>query len=162
MSSYFTLTLDTTPPGIEITAPWYTTIHADTHIYIIANETLDIWQEIYIIDSAGQRHDFIFVHQGDRLYGVIKFSQVAQGIATIYARVRDTVHNVSALMSKAIEIKAGAKVFIFTAEAARGISAEIAARDVAAAEAARAVGADEAVRGIGTAEATRQIDVEVR
>lgn len=144
MSSYFTLTLDTTPPGIEITAPWYTTIHADTHIYIIANETLDIWQEIYIIDSAGQRHDFIFVHQGDRLYGVIKFSQVAQGIATIYARVRDTVHNVSALMSKAIEIKAGAKVFIFTAEAAR------------------AVGADEAVRGIGTAEATRQIDVEVR
>jgi len=142
--SYFTLVLDTTPPEVEIIAPWYTTAHADTHIYIIADELLDTWQEIYIIDSTGKRHDLIFDYKGDRLYGMVKFSQVASGIATIYARVRDEVHNISALVGKAIDIKAGAKVFVFTTEASQNVDTAL------------------FLRNIKTEESNRQIDTEVR
>ncbi len=162
MSSYFTLVLDTVPPQIEILAPWYTVAGADTHIYVIADEPLDAWQEIYIIDAAGERHDFIFAHQNDRFYGVVKLAQIAVGIATIYARVRDTVHNVSALASKTIDVKEGAQIFVFAAVASRRVDAGTVAQKIAAAEAARAVGASEAARGVGAREAARQIDVEVR
>ncbi len=128
----------------------------------IADEPLDAWQEIYIIDAAGERHDFIFAHQNDRFYGVVKLAQIAVGIATIYARVRDTVHNVSALASKTIDVKEGAQIFVFAAVASRRVDAGTVAQKIAAAEAARAVGASEAARGVGAREAARQIDVEVR
>lgn len=160
--SYFTLVLDTTPPEVEIIAPWYTTAHADTHIYIIADELLDTWQEIYVIDSTGKRHDFIFDYEGDRLYGMVKFSQVASGIATIYARVRDEVHNISALVGKAIDIKAGAKVFVFTVEATMQMDVKVTMQDVTATEASQNVDTALFLRNIKTEESNRQIDTEVR
>ena len=108
--AHFTLELDTTPPQVSITAPHITVPGIYVEINVIANEDLDQWQEVYVIDSAGTRHDLTFQHQGDRLYGLYDFWNCEIGIATIYARVRDEVHNQSILTSHTIEIASEAPV----------------------------------------------------
>lgn len=120
--SYFTLELDTTPPTVEIIAPHYTTLNVSNNIIVFANEKLDLWQEVYAIDAAGDRHDFIFAHDGNQFVGLIDFSTAAIGITTVYARVRDTVHNVSALVSATINVVVGAKVFVFAEAAVRKVA----------------------------------------
>lgn len=106
MSSYVLIDLDTTKPEISIYAPRYTTEEITNVITIEANEALSTYQEIYIIDSAGQRHDYTFEKESDNNFvGRIRFNNLPLGIAIIHARVTDEVDNVSDLALSAIEIK---------------------------------------------------------
>ncbi|MFZ7103345.1 MAG: hypothetical protein ACOWWO_11920 [Peptococcaceae bacterium] len=97
MSSYFTLELDTTSPSLEIFAPDYTMKDTETEIRITANENLSTFQEIYIIDSLGQRHDHIFAYQGNVFAGILNFNNFPSGPATIYAYLKDDLYNLASI-----------------------------------------------------------------
>lgn len=106
MSSFVIIELDTTPPQIEVYAPRYTTDAITNEITIESNEPLASYQEIYIIDSNGDKYDYTFEQKDeDTFVGIIRFNNIAMGIATIYVRMKDGVDNFSNVVSKAIEIK---------------------------------------------------------
>lgn len=102
--SNFIIELDTTPPKIEIIAPPYTTQYSLTEIRIVSNERLLNQQEIYVIDSDGNRTNFTFAIRENELIGKVVFNGLPTGICTIYARCVDEVENVSDLVSKPINI----------------------------------------------------------
>ncbi|MDQ0976623.1 hypothetical protein QFZ31_006675 [Neobacillus niacini] len=104
MTSYLMLTLDTTSPDVEIIMPSYTTQQATTQVKVVANEELIINHEVYIMDSFNTRHDITLVHNGNEFEGLLSFEGYPLGIATLYARVTDTVGNQSDLVSKAIRV----------------------------------------------------------
>lgn len=110
MSSFFTLTLDTTPPTFEIYSPQYTQKEIETEIRIVANENLSINHEIYLIDSLGERYNYTFLLSDNEFIGKVQFTNVNYGIATIYVTVYDEVLNKSSLLSKAINIIGGQKL----------------------------------------------------
>lgn len=96
MTSYFTLTLDTTPPNIEIYAPSFSNKVSNNTITVVSNEPLSSYQDIYIIDSKGNRHDEIFSFDGDRTFtGNITFDNYPIGMVMIYAQLKDVVDNPS-------------------------------------------------------------------
>lgn len=107
MSSYFYLTLDTTPPNVNVNAPNNVMPGIVSEIYVNASEPIAEYQDIYIVDSAGDRYDLSFQYQpeSNRYYGELNFHGYAIGLATIYARLRDNVDNLSSLVSKVIDIK---------------------------------------------------------
>jgi hypothetical protein len=105
MAGFFTLTLDTTGPQIDIYAPPYSNRSSNNEIRIVSNELLADYQEVYVVDSQGVRHDIILSFDGNQeLSGNIQFTDYPMGIATIYAMVRDDVSNNSNLASRAINI----------------------------------------------------------
>lgn len=110
--SHIKLTLDTTPPQVEIVAPTFVpqSAIAPIPIYVHANEELDPWHEVYFVDADGVRHDYTLLHQGDMLSGAIPVHQMPTGIGTLYARVRDTVHNVSDIATHSIYVQMGGMV----------------------------------------------------
>lgn len=106
MSSYLFVELDTTKPEISIYAPRYTTEDITNVITIESNEELSEYQDIYIIDSVGERHDYTFEKEsGNQYVGRVRFNTLPLGIATIHARLKDEVGNISDLALSAIEIK---------------------------------------------------------
>lgn len=106
MSSYIILELDTTPPEIEIYAPSYTTTELFNEITIVSNENLSDYQEVYVIDSNGIRHNYTFHKEKDNEYvGIIKFTLFPVGMAKLCARLMDDVGNLSNIAEKPIEIK---------------------------------------------------------
>jgi len=110
MGSCFALELDTTGPQISIISPSYTVPNIITEIIIDADEPLADWQDVYVVDSKGKRHNLIFARHGNSLIGLVDFNICTIGIATLYATVRDEVFNLSAQISKAINIRQGAKL----------------------------------------------------
>lgn len=104
MASFFRLELDTKAPLVEIYAPTYTVRGINNHIEVVANEEISLYQEIYVLDSLGFKHDLIFSHSIDRFLGIINFENYPLGSATIYAKVKDTVSNESEIIQKKIEI----------------------------------------------------------
>lgn len=105
MSSWFNLILDTTPPVVEIISPQYTAYNVHTEITVQSNENLMNYQEIYVIDSIGERHDLTFLYDGDNFYFDAVFNDTySLGIATIFVRLKDDVGNITNLISKPIEI----------------------------------------------------------
>lgn len=104
MASNFTLTLDTTPPNIQIYSPNYTTIESDLDVRIETTDILDNWQDIYLIDSEGTTHNLTFQQSGNELTGVIGFDNVSLGMATFYVRLRDDVGNVSDLKTHSVSV----------------------------------------------------------
>lgn len=106
MTSYIILTLDTTAPNVEVLIPNYTTQQIRTEIRLVANEPLGEWQEIYVIDSQGDRHDLTFLHDNEtnEYVGQVFFEGYPLGIATIYATLVDEVGNKSPLVSKSFKI----------------------------------------------------------
>jgi hypothetical protein len=121
LSSYIYLTLDTTPPEIDIFTPNYTTNSARTEITVTSNEPLAQWQDVYIIDSLGRRHDVVFRNDGDELVGEIIFDGYPLGISTVYARVMDEVGNKSALASKSFNIVSSETLTISLSESVNDI-----------------------------------------
>jgi hypothetical protein len=108
MSSYITIELDTTSPKVEVFAPKYTTDDIINTITVEASEKLANYQDIYVIDSNGVRHDYTFERDSDTTFvGVIRFVNYPLGIATIYARMKDEVDNFSNVASTSVEIKEG-------------------------------------------------------
>lgn len=105
MAGYFTLFLDTTAPHISIYAPPYSNNSTANEIRVVADENVGEFQNIYIVDSMGFRHDVIFSKVSENEYsGQITFNEYPIGIATIYAQLKDEVGNISELVSKAINI----------------------------------------------------------
>ena len=104
MSSYILLELDTTEPNIEILAPTYTIPDIITEITIQSDEEIDLYQEVYIVDSNGNTHILNCSYDGDSLIYQGYLNQLSFGTAIIYARIRDIVHNQSALVNKSISI----------------------------------------------------------
>jgi hypothetical protein len=102
---YILIELDTTGPRVEIHAPSYTNKSAKTPINIVANESLASYQEIYIMDAEGVRHDLTFLHSDNEFVGEMYFNDYPLGVTTIYARVKDTVDNMSNLASFSFYIR---------------------------------------------------------
>lgn len=92
MPSYFTLVLDTTAPTVTIDVP-ASIGNVILPVTISADEPLDNYQEIYFIDSEGNRFDSEFTFVDGTFEGNLDFSNASIGTATIYAHVRDEVHN---------------------------------------------------------------------
>lgn len=112
MSSWFNLYLDTTPPMVDIQLLNYTSRDIVTYIKVQTNEELADEHEVYIIDSLGQRFDYVFKVENNDLYGQIMLDKCALGVATIYVRVKDVVGNVSDLISKSFNIVKSSKQMI--------------------------------------------------
>jgi len=105
MSSYFTLEFDSTSPHLTITMPTRTIPQNVVEIEIKSNEILATYQDIYIIDAVGIRHDYIFNKLDDyTYYGLVDFQTFPLGIATLYVRLKDEVFNESELYSKNINV----------------------------------------------------------
>lgn len=104
MSSFIPITLDTKSPTIQIFMADNTTNQATTFVTVQADETLENYQDFYLIDSAGTRHDVPMVYNGDHFSANIVFPTASLGTATFYAQVKDEVWNISEQISKDIEI----------------------------------------------------------
>jgi len=162
MANFFKVELDTTPPSVSITAPSYTIPHIDTEIIITANEPLDKYQEFFIVDSAGTRHDLIFDYRGDSFRGVIDFWDYALGIATVYARVRDEVHNLSEIVMATIDIKKAAQVFITIEDTFKDIQITENIMPLAISQNQREVQISETTREVMLDEMTRKVEVAAK
>lgn len=162
MANFFQLELDTSPPVISITAPSYTVPHIDTEIIISSDEPLDNYQEFFIVDSAGTRHDVIFDYLGDSFRGVIDFWDYALGIATIYARVRDEMHNLSQIVMATIDIKKAAQVFITIKDIFKDIQITENIMPLAISQNQREVQISETTREVMLDEMTRKVEVAAK
>jgi len=162
MANFFKVELDTTPPSVSITAPSYTIPHIDTEIIISSDEPLDNYQEFFIVDSAGNRHDVIFDYRGDSFRGVIDFWDYALGIATVYARVRDEVHNLSEIVMATIDIKKAAQVFITIEDTFKDIQITENIMPLAISQNQREVQISETTREVMLDEMTRKVEVAAK
>lgn len=106
--NYIIIGLDTTAPIIEIIAPPYVDRVSNNTIIIESNEILSSYQEIYIIDSNGQRRDYTFLKEDTRLTGQLTFNEYPFGVATLYCKLEDAVGNKTALLQKSFEVREGA------------------------------------------------------
>ena len=95
MANAFELTLDTTGPNIEIYGINYTVKGAQYEFTVISDSSLMLWQDVYYIDSVGQKIPLVLKMEGEKLTGITDFSQACRGIATIYVTLRDDVGNIS-------------------------------------------------------------------
>lgn len=106
MASYVMIRVDTQSPTIAIYAPDYTTKETYNQITVESDEPLDTYQDIYLIDNLGTRHDFVFQRESSTKYvGYIQLATVPVGLHTFYARMRDEVRNYSELVSSVIEVR---------------------------------------------------------
>jgi len=137
--NYFILELDTTPPVIEIESPDYTTKREPLPIIIQANDALDSWHDVFIIDSQGTRHNVILTLNGDKLEGFISFNDVHHGVATIFARTRDEVFNVSNIAQKSILVMAEVFLEILISEAVMALVSAEETQDIETGESAREI-----------------------
>jgi len=125
MPSFFLLELDTTAPTISIALPTWTT-RTTVPVIITSNEDLDNFQDIYMVDSEGNRFDSTFLYLDDSFEGIVDFSSAASGRATIYARLRDTVRN---------EITAEATILVTAERGARlNVTSEIDTQEIVLSE----------------------------
>ncbi len=161
--NYFILELDTTSPVIEIECPEYTTKREPLPIIIQADEALDSWHDVFIIDSQGTRHDVIITLNGDRFEGSISFNGVHHGMATIFARSRDEVFNVSNIAQKSIFVMADAEVLldILISEETADIQITEATMPIQLSEAVMALVSAEETQDIETGESDREIELSV-
>lgn len=161
--NYFVLELDTTSPVIEIQCPDYTTQREPLPIVIQAGEALDSWHDVFIIDSQGTRHDVIITLNGDRFEGSISFSEIHHGVATIFARTRDEVFNISNIAQKSILVLVDTDVFleISISEETADIALNEATMPILTSEAVMALVSSEETQDIETSESAREIGLSV-
>lgn len=111
MSSFFNLTLDTTPPSLNIISPDYSVQTMGDEIQVVSSEKLSSFQEIYFIDSAGKRFNCTFNNNEDNvLIGEVYFN-CSVGVGNLYVRVKDEVDNISDLYTKSICVLSFDNVF---------------------------------------------------
>jgi len=158
MSSSFALILDTIPPNISINAPNYSAPETNTLIVVHADEALSD-QDIYFVDAAGARHDYIFALDGDAYDGTVQFNDVAIGIGILYAQVWDDVRNMSALASKAINILPAATFSTEINDSSRGIRVVDSARTMAVSDGVRVLNTVSVMRTIAVSDIARKVEV---
>ena len=143
MPSFFLLELDTTAPTISIALPTWTT-RTTVPVIITSNEDLDNFQDIYMVDSEGNRFDSTFLYLDDSFEGIVDFSSAASGRATIYARLRDTVRN---------EITAEATILVTAEWGARlNVTSEIDTQEIVLSE---------TIQDLFVAEKVMDLDIEI-
>lgn len=143
MPSFFLLELDTTAPTISIALPTWTT-RTTVPVIITSNEELDNFQDIYMVDSQGNRFDSTFLYLDDSFEGIVDFSSAASGRATIYARLRDTVRN---------EITAEATILVTAEWGARlNVTSEIDTQEIVLSE---------TIQDLFVAEKVMNLDIEI-
>lgn len=143
MPSFFLLELDTTAPTISIALPTWTT-RTTVPVIITSNEGLDNFQDIYMVDSEGNRFDSTFLYLDDSFEGIVDFSSAASGRATIYARLRDTVRN---------EITAEATILVTAEWGARlNVTSEIDTQEIVLSE---------TIQDLFVAEKVMDLDIEI-
>lgn len=143
MPSFFLLELDTTAPTISIALPTWTT-RTTVPVIITSNEGLDNFQDIYMVDSEGNRFDSTFLYLDDSFEGIVDFSSAASGRATIYARLRDTVRN---------EITAEATILVTAEWGARlNVTSEIDTQEIVLSE---------TIQDLFVAEKVMNLDIEI-
>jgi hypothetical protein len=121
-NSYFTLELDTTRPKIEVYAPSYVTRYSPVEVRVVANEKLDTYQETYVIDSLGKRHDLTFLFNETEFVGEISFDGYPFGITQLFVKVRDEVFNESDLMHFTFNLVSSEKFTITMTEKVRKVT----------------------------------------
>lgn len=103
--NYFILELDLEGPNVNCYAPIYSDRQSNNEIVFTSSEALSDFQEVYIMDSQGGRHDLIFSLTGENEYiGNVVFNEYPMGIATVYGQFKDDVGNPSNLASRSINI----------------------------------------------------------
>lgn len=131
MANFFTLRLDTVGPDIEIRIPPYVLSTSDMDLMIAANEEVEPgYQNFYLMDSTGQRHDIILAHHGDYFKGKVSIGSLPLGIVTVYAQVQDTVLNLSPVIYQSFQIVEGIKVRIRPSIHTRSVRPAVKARKV--------------------------------
>lgn len=103
MSSFLNVTLDTTKPCIEVYTPEYASIGSDMEVVIIADETLDNYQDIYILHN-NKKTQLTFLQKKNKLKGIIPLNDVKEGNMEIHVQLRDEVYNMSEKIVKNIVI----------------------------------------------------------
>lgn len=111
MVSYFELELDTTPPTIEIFTPNSASHKYSTTVRIESNEELLEYQNIYAINSLGYRQELHFIYHYFYYEGEIIFENENE-IVTVFAQLKDTVGNISELVSKPVRVLDGQPLVI--------------------------------------------------
>lgn len=106
MSSFLTVTLDTTSPTVSIIAPEYVAKNETFDIIIQADEMLDQWSDIYVVDSKNRQYPLSFLNDGDRFVGEFEVKGMSDYLR-IVASVRDEVFNESLNNMKTINIMTG-------------------------------------------------------
>ena len=115
MSSFLTVNLDTTKPSVEIYAPNYVATNSIMEVLIIANEDLDIYQDVQMV-YGDISIPLIFSQENNKLKGLVSLHGVPEGMLEISVQVRDIVHNLSdkvvktvnALENKGLKLQSGA------------------------------------------------------
>ena len=103
MSSFLNVTLDTTKPCIEVYTPEYASIGSDMEVVIIADETLDNYQDIYILHN-NKKTQLTFLQKKNKLKGIIPLNDTKEGNMEIHVQLRDEVYNLSEKIVKNIII----------------------------------------------------------
>lgn len=93
MTNNFLLELDTTPPEVSVVVDQRMVKDITYGALVSSNEQLDNWQDIYLIDKEGARHNLIFSHYGSSLEGEFTVNELAYGLAHLHINLRDEVHN---------------------------------------------------------------------
>ena len=101
MSSFLTVNLDTTKPSVEIYAPNYVATNSIMEVLIVANEDLDIYQDIQMV-YGDISIPLIFSQENNKLKGLVSLHGVPEGMLEISVQVRDIVHNVSDKVVKTV------------------------------------------------------------
>ena len=115
MSSFLTVNLDTTKPSVEIYAPNYVATNSIMEVLIVANEDLDIYQDVQMV-YGDISIPLIFSQENNKLKGLVSLHGVPEGTLEISVQVRDVVHNLSdkvvktvnALENKGLKLQSGA------------------------------------------------------
>ena len=115
MSSFLTVNLDTTKPSVEIYAPNYVATNSIMEVLIVANEDLDIYQDVQMV-YGNISIPLIFSQENNKLKGLVSLHGVPEGTLEISVQVRDVVHNLSdkvvktvnALENKGLKLQSGA------------------------------------------------------
>ena len=115
MSSFLTVNLDTTKPSVEIYAPNYVATNSIMEVLIVANEDLDIYQDVQMV-YGDISIPLIFSQENNKLKGLVSLHGVPEGMLEISVQVRDIVHNLSdkvvktvnALENKGLKLQSGA------------------------------------------------------
>ena len=115
MSSFLTVNLDTTKPSVEIYAPNYVATNSIMEVLIVANENLDIYQDVQMV-YGDISIPLIFSQENNKLKGLVSLHGVPEGTLEISVQVRDIVHNLSdkvvktvnALENKGLKLQSGA------------------------------------------------------
>jgi hypothetical protein len=104
MGNYFEVTLDTSPPKVNIIMPEYTTTEIPTQLIVESDDFLSDDYVAYVIDANGEKVDITLTNKGKSLEGNFNFSGFPYGVNTFFVRVKDDVHNESPLVWRTFSI----------------------------------------------------------